>query len=218
MVAWSGEGAGDDEGVFLRRFGTGNSAPVGVDDTYAMDQDTTLTTYGNWFDSDWTFRRRISIDNLARSSDLVDFPLLVQLDASRVDYDETQDNGADLRFIDPDGTELDYEIEEWNELGESRVWVRVPRVDGASASDYIHMYYGNAGATMGESPQMVWSNNFQAVHHLQGSLTDATANNVNGIAAESQGIVAAIGAGEQFDGDDDYISLGSNATVDDFFV
>ena len=68
---------------------------------------------------------KLLFDN-STSSNLQDFPVLVKLDSSRVDYSQTQDNGEDLRFYDADGTLLSHEIETWNESGDSFVWVKVP--------------------------------------------------------------------------------------------
>ena len=70
---------------------------------------------------------------------------------SRINYTKTQDDGQDLRFFEPDNvTELSYEIEEWNESGSSYVWVNVPQIDGSSTTDFIYLYYDNAGASAGQ--------------------------------------------------------------------
>ena len=66
------------------------------------------------------------------------------LNSTRIDYSKTQDSGEDIRFLDPDGTQYDYEIEgTWSESGTSYVWVEVDIVDANSQSDYMYMYYGN---------------------------------------------------------------------------
>ena len=82
----------------------------------------------------WTNRRQLTFDNTFVPNDtLVDFPVLVVLNSSRIDYSKTQDAGQDLRFYDADGTtKLAHEIEQWNELGNSYVWVKVPQIDASS--------------------------------------------------------------------------------------
>ena len=70
-------------------------------------------------------------------------------DGVNIDYSQTQNNGEDLRFFDANGTALSYDIEQWNESGDSYVWVRVPKIDAGSTTDSIWMYYGNAVAPEG---------------------------------------------------------------------
>ena len=75
-----------------------------------------------------------SWSNSAQSENLANFPVLVVLDNSRIDYNNTQNNGEDIRFYDADNvTLLSHEIEEWNESGQSYVWVNIPQIDGSSA-------------------------------------------------------------------------------------
>lgn len=97
-----------------------------------------------WWDCDWNSRIKLTFDNLAQSENLDNFPVLVKLNSDRIDYDKTQDLGQDIHFVDFDGfTVLAHEIEEWNEGGDSYVWVNVPRIDGNSNADYIWTYFGN---------------------------------------------------------------------------
>ena len=110
-----------------------NDAPVAVADGYAVDEDGTLTV--DWWDVDWTRRQELTFDNSGQAQDLDDFAVLVVLNSGNVDYADIQDQGQDLRFFDTDGTPLAYEIEEWNESGDSLVWVRVPRIDAGSSTD-----------------------------------------------------------------------------------
>ena len=127
------------------------AVPLAVNDAYSVNEDTALDSNDSWFDSDWSFRRTLSFDNTAQTENLADVPVLVTLDATRIDYGQTQNNGEDLRFVDGDGTVLAHEIEEWNEGGTSYVWVKVQQVDGSSDTDFIHMYYGNAVAADGQN-------------------------------------------------------------------
>jgi hypothetical protein len=81
----------------------------------------------NWWNSSWLNRKVISFDNTASSSNLTDFPVLIALDSTKIDYSKTQNSGQDIRFVDGDGTALSYEIEKWDESGTSLVWVKVPK-------------------------------------------------------------------------------------------
>ena len=156
--------------------------PVAVDDFYATDEDTALNSDGDWFDTDWQFRRTISFDNSARPENLVNFPVLIKLHSSNIDYTKTHDQGDDLRFFDSDGTALAHEIEVWDESGTSYVWVKIPQIDASSDTDSIHMYYGNLSVVGdGQDAAEVWSD-YRAVYHLNedpgatGTVTDAAGN------------------------------------------
>ena len=96
---------------------------------------------------------KISFKNQGRGQ-LTDFPVLVRLDSARVNYDELQDEGADLRFIDADQqTELPHDIELWAPGGASFVWVRVPLIDAGSGADHIWLYFNNDSASAPEPAQ-----------------------------------------------------------------
>jgi len=121
-----------------------------------------------WWNPAWGLRRKITIDNSGQATNLADFPLLVRLDATRVEYFRTQNAGQDIRFVDADGTTLlAHEIESWNEAGSSYVWVRVPQIDASSTSDHIWMYYDNAAAADGQNAAGVWDASFRGVWHLR---------------------------------------------------
>ena len=68
-----------------------------------------------WWDTDWLDATKITFDNSASSEDLLNFPVLVSLTTAEVDFSKIQANGADIRFVDDDGTLLDYEIEAWDD-------------------------------------------------------------------------------------------------------
>ena len=126
-----------------------------------------------WWDERFSHRVRISFDNRGRTEALSDFPVLLTLDATRISYVDMLPNGVDVRFVDADGaTELDYEIERFDDAGESFLWVRVPTIDANSDADYMYMYYGNPEA--GEAPvdRGVWQPaGYMGVYHLSDRLT-----------------------------------------------
>jgi VCBS repeat-containing protein len=189
--------------------------PAANDNAYSVNEDTTLTV--DWWDTSWTKRQQLTFTNGAQNENLTDFPVLVKLNAGNIDYAQTQNNGEDLRFFDANGTSLVYEIEEWNEAGDSFVWVKVPQIDGLSDADFIWMYYGNAGASPGQTPTGVWSNSYAGVWHLDeeqggtgnaGVYTDSTANVNHGIDnVSATGQDGQVSTGQQFDGVDDMVSV-----------
>ncbi len=216
VVAWTGTE------VFARQFGTAsvvdtNQAPIGVNDTYEVNENSTLNSDSSWFDNDWQFRRTLSFDNSEQSASLTDFPVLIRLDASRIDYSQTQNAGQDLRFVDQNGNVLAHEIESWNESGSSYVWVKVPQIQAGSTTNSILMYYGNAAAGDGQNATNVWVGNTRAVYHLHNDFLDSTSNNNDGINSGSLDSTGRFGDGQLFDGVDDRITISSAASIDNVF-
>src|SRR3972149_4431453 len=51
---------------------------------------------GQSFPCDWQFKRKLTFNNATVAENLVNFPILVVLNSSRIDYSQTQDAGQDL--------------------------------------------------------------------------------------------------------------------------
>jgi hypothetical protein len=120
-----------------------------------------------WWNASWKLRRKIYFRSSTLAEDLTGFPVLVRLDAARVDYGRTQNLGQDIRFVDADDTtQLPHEIEVWNEVGSSYAWVRVPQVNGGTNADYVWMYYDHPAAADGQSVSAVWTS-YSMVQHLR---------------------------------------------------
>lgn len=165
-----------------------------------------------WWNSAWSRRLKLPLDNRGNTAALVDFPLMVRLNSARVDFSRTQDGGQDVRFVDANGsTVLSHEIERWNEASECIVWVRVPQIDANTASDFIWLYYGNSTAADAQSPASVWNANFVAVHHLEetsAQILDSTSLDVDGEHWKTtMGNSARLGSGAAFNGVDSGIEL-----------
>lgn len=132
------------------------------------------TENSSWWDSSWPYRMKLAIDNSASTENLSDFPMMVKLTPERFDYSFAQVDGDDIRFVDPDGTALDYECDTWELDGDSFFWVRVPQVDAGSTTDYFWMYYGTAAVGNGENAEAVWNDGYVAVYHMNDKPGDAT--------------------------------------------
>jgi hypothetical protein len=190
--------------------------------------DTTSGANPNWWDTDWSHRRKLIFDNSEQSEDLENFPVLVKLSSSNFDYSNANSNGSDMRFIDPDGsTEYKYHFEKWDTTGTSLLWVNVTNIDGSSSADYMHMYYGKSSASHVQDIGATYDGNYSAVFHLNESgdgtadeFKDATPNDNDGQGGSgTSGYVptqvdAVIGKGQDFDGIDDHINCGDSASVD----
>ena len=178
-------------------------------------------TIWNGAPQNFTGSKRISFNTTSSGAnvaeDVTDFPMLVRIyDASIVDG--VRSGAPDIRFLDKDGiTWLDYEIERWDQSADSaEVWVKVPQVDGGSASDYITLYYGHSSLGDGQCPECVFdtTNGHILNWHLNETANtsadgykDVTSNTHHGTGqsmslSETKGI---IGSAAQFDGSDDFI-------------
>lgn len=106
----------------------------------------------------WQYRRTVT----ATSTGLVsDFQILVELDVGSFDYDHAAVDGADLRFASAadraGGFDLDHYVELWDPAGTSRIWVKVPEIDGTAA---IHMFYGAPGVAGASDFDATFPNRF----------------------------------------------------------
>ncbi len=178
-----------------------------------------------WWDTDWGQRVRLTFNNAAGGEDLVNFPVLVVLNSSRINYSLTQPNGEDIRFVDADGTTvLDHEIEVWDASGKSYIWVRIPQIDAGSSADYIMMYYDNPGAGDGQNPTGTWEVNYRGVWHLKenpsgaATIADSTFNSNHGVADNSMDgfdqVTGLIGPALDFDGLDDRVTIADSVSLD----
>lgn len=129
----------------------------------------------SWWNETWPYRMKLTIDNSASTENLIDFPLMVKLTPERFEYSFAQVDGDDVRFVDADGTALDYECDTWELDGDSWFWVRVPQIDALSTTDYIWLYFGTPTAANGENAEGVWpTDTWAAVYHMNDAPGDPT--------------------------------------------
>jgi hypothetical protein len=95
----------------------------------------------------WNFKRVITIEN--RGVMISDAAIQIQFNSIEFDYTKAKADGSDIRFSissgNIDNAGLSYWIEQWNDIGITRIWVKVPILK-AKAQNTILMYYGNSGA------------------------------------------------------------------------
>jgi hypothetical protein len=184
----------EDEAASTDCGGTGGSAP--------------------WFDA--SYAKRIRIDVAAPEEDLDGFVVLVRLDATRIDYAAVADNGSDLVFVAADGeTTLAHEVDTWDPSGTSVVWVAVDQI--AAEGTHFSLYWGNPDAVDLQDAAATWARDYSAVWHMDEALVDATPNANNGTNAGSVDVEGWLGRARDFDGMDDFIDAGSDASLDDVF-
>lgn len=218
----SGKGGATDAGSISTTSGTSvmttaaetEDPPVGTDSTSSEGGSssssgvTACDTMPVWWNGAWSRRRPLSFDTSAVESDQTSFTARVRLDSSRIDYDAVEAQGSDLRFVaDDQMTQLDYEVESWDESGDSEVWLRLPVVPASPANLQVWMYYGNEGAAAAQDPSSVWDAGYVSVHHF-GDLQDSTGNGHTGVGGNLPSDAnGQIGRSFVFDGIDDQVEL-----------
>lgn len=146
---------------------TGDAA--GLPDSVAVDSSV---------DASLDRSRKLVFDNSASTIDLVDFPVLVALDATNIDYSRIADPTKDLRFEYATagqtagiGDNVPFEIETWNPSGESIVWIRVPEIRAGSTDTAVLMHYGPNAAGLADAAA-TWAG-WELVHHMTSGLTSS---------------------------------------------
>ncbi len=191
-------------------------------DTSSSSGNVKLSVRSDWYNADWSYRKRITIDHTKVGANLADFPVLVSLASDADLASDAQDDGDDILFTSSNGTaKLDHEIEQFNKAnGRLVAWVRVLSLS-SSTDTVLYMYYGNAGCSNQQNPAGVWNSSFRAVWHLNqtgggsGAIKDSTSNSNNGTdgGGPTLGATGKIGNCVQFDGTDDNIAVASSSTL-----
>lgn len=166
------------------------------------------------------YAMEIRFDGYTEAETLTDFPVLVRLGTQIAGFSYGQfvaPDGSDLRFHDADRSELRYEVEKWDPLGESLVWVRVPRL---AAGTRIWAAWGlpahverPAYVTSGET----WRNGFAGVYHLGeggSERSDSTGFLRHGTLVGGPVLAVGVaGSATSFDGSGDAVDLPANFGV-----
>ncbi|MGE5181450.1 MAG: DUF2341 domain-containing protein [Acidobacteriota bacterium] len=161
--------------------------------------------------------RALVFDNSSSAIDLVDFPVLIALDPTKIAYPQVVDLQHDLRFHDEaTDTDLPFEIEHWDPTGESDLWVKIPVIHAGTTTERVLMFYGPN--TRGNSaPDQVWTG-YDLVFHGD-AMVDSTGHSTPiaraTTGAEPVPAPGAIGNAIQFDGGDGQVveMVGSEALL-----
>jgi PKD repeat protein len=142
-----------------------------------------LLTESPWWDTNWRYRREITIDHTKVAGDLVNFPTLVK---TTMNVGKVQNDGDDIVFTTNAGIKLNHEIELFDSVsGELIAWVNINSL--SSTDDTIlWMYYGNPSCDNQQNSEETWDSNYVAVWHFKetsgNNLADSTINHFTGTA------------------------------------
>jgi len=187
---------------------------------WAASSETFITK--NAIDDGWSNIMFISFPGYNKSETLTNFPVLVVLNESIFGFnysDFASPNGGDLRFFNYDRSEfLDFEVEKWDTLGNSYVWVKVPLL--YREMNGIVAEWGNPHETNFPpcaSNGSTWSENFAGVwhlHYVSSICNDSTANANNGSYNNVTHIVdGQIDGADDFNGSSSYINAPSTDSL-----
>ena len=184
-----------------------------------------LLAQASWYNSSWSYRKAITIDNTKVEANLSDFPVLISM--TDLDLrDNAQSDGDDILFTSSNGTtKLSHEIESFNgSTGQLIAWVKITSLS-SSSDTIIYMYYGNSGASSQQDATNVWDSNFAAVWHLKEDPSDTSpefkdstnnsydATNAGGLISSDQ-ISGKIGGALEFDHvSDDYVTVPQSLNI-----
>jgi biopolymer transport protein ExbB len=124
-----------------------------------------------WWNKDWPYRKQITIDTSSKGVELRQpvgrAPLLIRLHSGNYKFDDSAQDGVDLRFVaSDDKTPLAYQIESFDPLlGVATVWVDVSQFP-VDATKSIWMYYGNKKASAAGDAAAVFDADYVAVYHF----------------------------------------------------
>lgn len=171
----------------------------------------------NWYDTNFTYRKLITVDHNQVDNTLTNFPILVHIDSDLSGH--AQSDADDIFFIlySDNATKLNHEIENYTS-GILWAWVNVTTLS-SSSDTLIWMYYGNSTCGSQEHVNGTWDSNYVMVQHMYDNpdtshIQDSTSYSNDGTkrAADEpvEDMSSKIDSGQTFDGSNDYVDC-SNA-------
>ena len=142
-----------------------------------------------WWKSDWTIRKKITIDTSDKGAGIGDpigtTPVLIRLHDDGLQFGAAKDDGSDIRFVAADDkTLLPYHIEHYDStLAEAFIWVQVPDLKPGTQTT-LWLYYGNPKAEGTDNPKATYDTDTALVYHF--SEHGAPASDSTGNANNSQ--------------------------------
>lgn len=153
---------------------TGDSAQTVNEGATSTLQAADLNYDIRWYDTDWSYRRTITIDSAMIDSDLTDYALLITESGFDADFwNNVKNDGSDIIIIDAAGNKLDRELVTIDTIGQTlQLYVRTDL--SASADTQLTIYYGNAAAAV-TNAATTWRSEYVGVWHFDDNFNDGDA-------------------------------------------
>lgn len=182
-----------------------------------------------WYDNNWLYRVKLTIDYTKVSAAQTDFPVYINLANMPANFHThvNQTDARDIRVTKDDGTtELPREVIFYTAASDTGgLHFKYTGTLSSTVDTDVYIYYGNASAsnyavtdTYGRNN--VWDSNYKAVWHFTestGAHADSTVNgnNSSAVTVTTQGTAnAKFGGADDFDGIDDIINNASPTSLD----
>lgn len=134
----------------------------------------------NWWNTNWTYRKLITLNSSQTPSTQLNFPVLINITDSNLSS-FAQSDGDDIVFIlySDNTTQLNHEIEQYTTAGRLTSWVNVTSLSHTTDTK-MWMYYNNSGCGNQEHVTDTWDSNYAIVLHFDGTsatcINDSTSN------------------------------------------
>ena len=166
----------------------------------------------NWWNNNWGYRKKITINHSQIPDHLSNFPVLINMTDTDL-CDTSKHDGGDIAFIsyEDNTTQYAHEIEYFNKTtGRITCWINISKVS-STIDTILWMYYNNSDCTNQQDRVAVWDKNFAAVQHLQETSSthnDSTSNNNDGTPnGVNQDITGLIDGADEWNQNTDYVSV-----------
>jgi hypothetical protein len=180
---------------------------------------TTKQPSSSWWNQEWSYRKEITIDHTKILSNLVNFPVLINLNSDNILALHTQGDGDDLVFTTKNGVKMNHEIEMFNSTsGQLVAWVNVTNLS-STIDTVLYMYYGNPVCTNQQNVPGTWNGSYGGVWHMNDKTTttikDSTINHNNGTKTSANNPLESLGriGKSQYFGGTNRILVGSGNSL-----
>lgn len=210
--------------------------PSNSEDNFYLEAIGSKGAYGHldpWFNASWTYRIKVTVDNIKvdGSSNHTNFPVYLDLsDLPLAFHTNVKSDGCDIRMVEANEiTETAFELVDYDATSDTgEIHFLADSLSYTTDTDF-YIYYGNSGAscyaiTDTYGAEAVWAD-YSAVWHMQEDpsgtapqILDSTANSHDltsfGTMTSGDLVTGKIGNAIDFDGSNDYFSTPDTASLD----
>jgi hypothetical protein len=173
----------------------------------------------DWWDEDYQFRTKFTVDHTKIGADITDFRLCVILTSSNFQFSEARQDGFDIRVIaDDNETRLEHDLVYFNQSGEyAYLFCVVPLISSTIDTD-IFVYYGKSLATDVSNKLTVWPASIYimvlTLDEANGTFYDRSANGNDATNNGTLGVSGKLNGARAFDGTNDTLTVTDKANQD----